>query len=146
PPASDQGICDTAHPVGAGIGGTGTGSTNYGTKDDYIPHHEPFQYYASTANPHHLAPASLASIGTDTQSNAHGVPQFDTANHNYDSRDFDALVGAIAHGHLSPDHLPAVSFLQAPRYPDRHAGYPDPPAEQKLPLRELDSPQQTPDH
>ena len=25
-------------------------------KADYIPHHEPFQYYASTANPHHLAP------------------------------------------------------------------------------------------
>ena len=24
---------------------------------DYIPHHEPFQYYASTANPHHLPPA-----------------------------------------------------------------------------------------
>ena len=23
---------------------------------DYSPHHEPFQYYASTANPHHLPP------------------------------------------------------------------------------------------
>src|SRR5207247_9413359 len=93
PPASDQGICDTAHPVGAAIGGTGTGSTNYGTKDDYIPHHEPFQYYASTANPHHLAPASLAAIGPDTQSFVGGVPQFDTANHNYHTSHLDALVG-----------------------------------------------------
>ena len=45
-PSSDQGICDTVHPVGAGIGGTGTGSTNYGNKDDYMANHEPFQYYA----------------------------------------------------------------------------------------------------
>ena len=38
------------HPVGVALGGTG----QWGYKDDYIPHHEPFQYYASTANPHHL--------------------------------------------------------------------------------------------
>ena len=25
---------------------------------DYIPHHEPFQYYRSTPNPHHLPPTS----------------------------------------------------------------------------------------
>ena len=31
-------------------------AAQYGNKDDYIPHHEPFQYYASTANPHHLPP------------------------------------------------------------------------------------------
>ena len=49
-----------------------------GYKDDYIPHHEPFQYYASTANPHHLTVpadsaghdtlAGLKQIGNDTQS------------------------------------------------------------------------------
>src|SRR5207245_1123931 len=100
------------HPVGAAVGGTGgttPGGSNYGNKDDYIPHHEPFQYYASTANPHHLPPASLAAIGSDTQT-APGA--FDTANHQYDTSDFDALVGAISHGYLSPDHLPAVSFLK----------------------------------
>jgi phospholipase C len=145
PPASDQGICDTVHPVGAGIGGTGVGSTNYGNKDDYIPHHEPFQYYASTANPHHLAPASLQAIGTDTQSLAGGVPQFDTANHNYDMSDFDALVGAIARGYLSPDHLPAVSFLKAPGYQDGHAGYSDPLDEQQFVAQEINSLEQTPD-
>ena len=64
PHASNQGLCDAVHPVGVAVGGDG----QYGYKDDYIAHHEPFQYYASTANPHHLAPASLAAIGTDTQS------------------------------------------------------------------------------
>src|SRR5262249_8272106 len=35
--------------------------------NDYIPHHEPFQYYASTANPHHLPPTSVAMIGHTDQ-------------------------------------------------------------------------------
>jgi phospholipase C len=145
PPASDQGICNTAHPVGAGIGGTGTGSTNYGSKNDYIPHHEPFQYYASTANPHHLPPASLSAIGTDTQSFAGGVAQFDTANHNYDMSDFNSLVGAITRGYVSPDRLPAVSFLKAPGYQDGHAGYSDPIDEQQFVAQEINALQQTPD-
>ena len=134
-PASDQGLCNAVHPIGAAVGGTGgtvAGPTNYGNKDDYIAHHEPFQYYASTANPHHLAPASLAAIGTDTQTVTAGVPQFDTANHQYDTSDFDSLVGAISHGYLSADHLPAVSFLKAPGYQDGHAGYSDPIDEQKF--------------
>jgi phospholipase C len=147
-PASDQGLCNAVHPVGAAIGGTGgvtPGPTNYGNKDDYIPHHEPFQYYASTANPHHLPPASLAAIGTDTQTTTGGVPQFDTANHQYDTSDFDSLVGAIAHGYLSPDHLPAVSFLKAPGYQDGHAGYSDPLDEQQFVVREINALEQTPD-
>jgi phospholipase C len=147
-PAADQGLCNAVHPVGAAIGGTGgttVGATNYGNKDDYIAHHEPFQYYASTANPHHLAPASLASIGTDTQTTVNGTPQFDTANHQYDTSDFDSLVGAISHGFLSPDHLPAVSFLKAPGYQDGHAGYSDPADEQKFIVDEVNALQHTPD-
>jgi phospholipase C len=148
PPASDQGLCNAVHPVGEAIGGTGgvtPGPTNYGNKDDYIPHHEPFQYYASTANPHHLPPASLSAIGTDTQTFKNGVPQFNTANHQYDTSDFDSLVGAIAHGYISPDHLPAVSFLKAPGYQDGHAGYSDPIDEQKFVVNEINSLQNTPD-
>jgi len=141
-PASDQGLCNAVSPVGAGIGGTGT---NWGWKNDYIPHHEPFQYYASTANPHHLAPASLAAIGTDTQTFANGVPQFDTANHQYDTGDFNALVGAIAHGFISPDHLPAVSFLKAPGYQDGHPGYSNPLDEQQFIVNEINALQHTPD-
>ena len=147
-PASDQGLCNAVHPVGAAIGGTGgttPGGSNYGNKDDYIAHHEPFQYYASTANPHHLPPASLAAIGTDTQTTVGGVPQFDTANHQYDTSDFDSLVGAIAHGYLSPDHLPAVSFLKAPGYQDGHAGYSDPIDEQQFIANEINALQHTPD-
>jgi phospholipase C len=147
-PASDQGLCNAVHPVGAAVGGTGgttAGATNYGNKDDYIPHHEPFQYYASTANPHHLPPASLASIGTDTQTTTAGVPQFNTANHQYDTSDFDALVGAIAHGFVSPDRLPAVSFLKAPGYQDGHAGYSDPYDEQQFVVNEINALQHTPD-
>jgi phospholipase C len=147
-PASAQGLCDAVHPVGAAIGGTGgtiPGPSNYGSKDDYIAHHEPFQYYASTANPHHLAPASLAAIGTDTQTVTAGVPQFNTANHQYDTSDFNSLVGAVSHGYLTPDHLPAVSFLKAPGYQDGHAGYSDPYDEQQFVATTINALEQTPD-
>jgi phospholipase C len=149
-PGSDQGLCNAAHPVGPAVGGTGgttksgTG-TNYGTKDDYIAHHEPFQYYASTANPHHLPPTSLTAIGTDTQTTTNSVPQFDTANHQYDTSDFDSLVAAINHGYVSPDTLPAVSFLKAPAYQDGHPGYSDPIDEQQFVTNEINSLQHTPD-
>jgi phospholipase C len=141
PNSSNQGLCNTVHPVGVAVGGNG----QYGWKDDYIPHHEPFNYYASTANPHHLAPTSLAAIGTDTQSYVSGVPQFDTANHQYDMSDFNALVSAIQRGFLSPDHLPAVSFLKAPGYQDGHAAYSDPYDEQQFVTSEINALEQTPD-
>jgi len=141
PNSSNQTLCSTVHPVGAAIGGTG----QWGYKDDYIPHHEPFDYYASTANPHHLTPASLAAIGTDTQSYVNGQPQFDTANHQYDISDFNSLLGAISHGYLSPDHLPAVSFLKAPGYQDGHAGYSDPYDEQQFVTSEINALEHTPD-
>ena len=147
-PASDQGLCNAMHPIGAAVGGTGgttAGGTNYGNKDDYIPHHEPFQYYASTANPHHLPPASLTAIGTDTQSTSSGVPQFDTANHQYDMSDYDSLVGAINHGYVPGSALPAVSFLKAPGYQDGHAGYSDPIDEQQFVTTEVNALQRTPE-
>ncbi|MGB6592510.1 MAG: hypothetical protein WBE68_13500 [Candidatus Nitrosopolaris sp.] len=47
-----------------------------GTKEiDYVPHHEPFMYYNSTANPHHLPPTSIAMIG-----------RTDQADHQYNNR------------------------------------------------------------
>ena len=145
-PASDQGICNSYHPVGAALGGTGTGTaTNYGNKDDYIPHHEPFQYYASTANPHHLAPTSLNAIGTDSQTVVGGVPQFDTANHQYDMSNFDKLVGAINAGTMPGSALPAVSYLKAAGYQDGHPGYSDPIDEQQFVTREINALQKTPE-
>jgi phospholipase C len=141
PHASNQGICNNVTPVGIALGGSG----QYGYKDDYIPHHEPFQYYASTANPHHLAPVSLSSIGTDTQSYVNGVPQFDTANHQYDMSDFDALVSAIQNDELPPSALPAVSFLKAPGYQDGHAAYSDPSDEQAFVVKEINALMRTAD-
>jgi len=91
-------------------GATHTGSDG-NPKGDYIPHHEPFQYYTSTANPHHLPPTSAAMVG-----------HTDQANHQYDLSDF---WNAVAAG-----NLPSVSFLKAPGYQDGHAGYSDPLAEQ----------------
>jgi phospholipase C len=128
--------CTAKHPVGAALGGTG----QFGTKVDYIPHHEPFQYYASTANPHHLAPTSLSAIGRDTATPG----QFDTANHQYDMSDFDQLVAAIRAGTLPESALPAVSFLKAPGFEDGHAGYSDPIDEQNFLADEINALEQTP--
>jgi phospholipase C len=82
-----------------------------GTTADYIPHHSLFGYYASTANPQHTRPASIAEIGNNGP-----------ANHQYDVQDFFAAVAA--------DNFPAISFLKAPAYQDGHAGYSDPLDEQ----------------
>ena len=111
--ASNEALCDADHPVGVALGGTG----QWGYKDDYIPHHEPFQFYASTANPHHLTIPTdssgndtldgLKTVGPDTQSlRRRRTPQFNTPNHNYDTSDFDQLVAAINAGKLPASALP----------------------------------------
>jgi phospholipase C len=100
PATGARAVCDSAH---TNIGGAAV--------TDYSAHHEPFEYYKSTANPHHLAPSSVAMIG-----------RTDRANHQYDLSDFfSALRAGI---------LPSVSFLKAARYQDGHAGYSDPLDEQ----------------
>ena len=115
-------VCGAKHNIGAALGATG----QYGTKGDYIPHHEPFQYYASTANPHHLPPTSAAMIG-----------KTDQANHQYDVSDFWTTVAA--------DNLPAVSYLKAPGYQDGHAGYSDPLDEQNFVVSTINRLQASPD-
>src|SRR5262249_53981026 len=108
-------VCDTSH---KNIGG--------GTSKDYIPHHEPFQYFQSTANPHHLPPSSSAMIG-----------KTDQANHQYDLKDFWTAVGQ--------GHMPAVSYLKAAAYQDGHAGYSDPLDEQTFLVETLNKLQRTPE-
>jgi phospholipase C len=80
-------------------------------KADYIPHHEPFQYYPQTANPTHKPPSSVQMIGYTDQ-----------ANHQYDITNFWQALDA--------HNLPAVSYLKAPAYQDGHAGYSSPVFEQ----------------
>jgi phospholipase C len=83
-------------------------------KADYIPHHQPFQYYKSTANPTHARPTSVAMIGQAG----------DAANHQYDINDFYAAVNG--------GNFPAVSILKAAGFQDGHAGYSDPLDEQQF--------------
>lgn len=78
---------------------------------NYDGHYDPFQYYASTANPHHLPPSSVAMIG-----------RTDQANHNYD---LSALWEAVTNG-----NLPAVSFIKAPAVDTGHPNTSSPLAEQ----------------
>ena len=82
------------------------------SKADYIPHHQPFQYYKSTANLQHTRPTSAQMIGQ----------QGDAGNHEYDINDFYTAVNA--------GNFPAVSFLKAPGFQDGHAGYSSPLDEQ----------------
>ena len=102
--------------VNNGKAACGAASVNVGgaTITDYSPHHEPFQYYVSTSNPHHVMPTSTAAIGTAA----------DQANHQYDLQDFWAAAKA--------GNLPAVSFLKAKEAQDGHAGYSDPLDEQQF--------------
>jgi phospholipase C len=96
------------------------------TEVDYIPHHEPFQYYTSTANPTHARPTSVSMIG-----------KTDAANHQYDTSDFFAA--------LQGGNLPAVSFVKAPGYQDGHAGYSDPLDEQAFVVKVINALEQSRD-
>lgn len=96
-------------------------------KADYIPHHQPFQYYASTANPSHTRPTSAKTIG---------LPG-DAGNHQYDIWDFFAAINA--------GNFPAVSYLKAPGYEDGHAGYSDPLDEQTFVAKTINFLEQQPD-
>jgi phospholipase C len=105
-------VCATSH---ANIGGAAAA--------DYSPHHNPFEYYASTANPNHLPPSSLSQIGYTDQ-----------ANHQYDLSAFsDALNGT------GGATLPSVSYLKAPEYQDGHPGYSDPVDEQTFLVNTINS-------
>lgn len=101
--------CDSTHP------------NLVGTKVvDYSAHHNPFAYYRSTANPHHLPPTTDAEIGHDGQ-----------ANHQYDLTEFDKVVDS--------DRLPAVSFLKAAVHEDGHAAHSDPISEQRFIVRQVNA-------
>jgi phospholipase C len=110
---------------GSGTATCGAVHANIGgaTITDYSAHHEPFQYYATTANPHHLPPTG--TIGTTDQ-----------ANHQYDLTDFDTAVKA--------GNLPQVSFLKAAAFEDAHPGSSDPLDEQRFIARTLDELEQSP--
>jgi phospholipase C len=99
----------------AGYAVCGSDHENIGGNEvaDYSPHHNPFEYYKSTANPKHLPPSSEAAIG-----------HTDQANHEYDLSDFYETI--------KDGNMPSVSYLKAAEYQDAHPGYSDPLDEQNF--------------
>jgi phospholipase C len=69
-----QGGFQPSKRTGAGVPICGRTHTNIGgaTISDYSPHHNPFEYYASTANPNHTPPARSATCSASiTPTNSH---------------------------------------------------------------------------
>jgi len=119
----EGGFAPTSTSDGLPVCGSSHDNIGGASVQDYVPHHDPFQYYASTANPDHLPPSSLSEIGYTDQ-----------ANHQYDMSYFsDALNGT------GGAQLPAVSYLKAPAYEDGHPGYSDPTDEQHFLVNTINS-------
>jgi phospholipase C len=97
-----------------GCARTTTSSVTGVTENDYIQHHQPFQYYGSTQNLKHVRPSSPRTVGLAG----------DPGNHQYDIHDFFDAINA--------GNFPTVSFLKAPGFEDGHAGYSDPLDEQNF--------------
>jgi phospholipase C len=108
-------VCASTHANIAGISST-----------DYVPHHQPFQYWQSTSNPHHLPPSAVDMIGWT-----------DAANHQYDLEDFWNTVDS--------GHMPAVSYLKAAAYQDGHASNSTPLDEQRFVVETINRLMQRPE-
>ncbi len=121
-------VCNAAHVLHPDATTSFDGRANvHPVRTDYNPHHSPFQYYASTRNPHHLPPSSVGMIG-----------KTDQANHQYDLLDFYAA--------LKNGNLPAVSFLKAINRDDGHpGGESDPLSEQRFLAQTINLLQQSPE-
>ena len=92
----------------------------------YNAHYAPFQYYLSTANPHHRPPTSVAMIGYNDQ-----------ANHQYSLDDFWRAVDS--------QHLPSVVFLKASVTDTGHPADSSPLAEQQFLVDVINRLQRTPE-
>jgi phospholipase C len=108
-------VCGTSH---KNIGGA--------TVADYVQHHEPFEFYESTANPDHVAPGSLEQVG---HSDPAGTKLNEAVNHQYDLSWFNRAV--------TEGNMPQVSFLKPPAYENGHAGNSDPLDEQRFLVEEI---------
>jgi len=121
------GACSDSHPLEAFDRVVGVDPRTDPLRfQDYVPHHNPFQYFATTANPLHLPPTSVAMVG-----------KTDQAKHLYDITWFWKAAQA--------GHLPAVSFLKAPAYQNGHPGNSDPLDEQVFLVNTINRLQQLPE-
>jgi phospholipase C len=119
---------DPANPLLVVPNPTTTPGEIHVAQTDNSPHHEPFMYYASTRNMHHLRPSPDV---------AQEIGKQDQANHQYDITDFFAALAA--------HNLPAVSYLKAARYQDAHPSNSDPILEQIFIVQVLNALQQSPE-
>jgi phospholipase C len=93
----------------------------------YNSHYDPFQYYKTTSNQHHLPPSSVAAIGSAA----------DQANHQYSISDF---MSAVAAG-----NIPAVVFLKATSSETGHPANSSPLQEQLFLVDMINTLMQTPE-
>ena len=93
----------------------------------YNSHYDPFQYYQTTSNPHHLPPSSVSAIGTSA----------DQANHQYALPDFWSAANA--------GNLPAVSFIKATSSKTGHPANSTPLLEQQFLVETINALQQLPE-
>jgi phospholipase C len=114
-------VCGSSH---KNIGGA--------TVTDYVQHHEPFEFYESTANPDHVSPGSVAQVG---YSDPAGTKLNEAVNHQYDMSWFNKAV--------TEGNMPQVSFLKPPAYENGHAGNSDPLDEQRFLVEEINTIEQS---
>jgi phospholipase C len=124
-PSSHEGTRPVCKQTMENIGGA--------TVESYSAHHEPFEYYKSTANLMHTAPSSASEVGFSDPSS---TPWKDRVNHQYDISWFDKAIEA--------ENMPQVSFLKAPAAEDGHAGYSDPLDEQAFMVEQINMIEESP--
>jgi len=123
---NSNGVCTSRHAVEAYDLAVGIDPVTDNQRFvDYVPHHNPFQYFASTANPQHLPPASADVVG-----------QTDQANHLYDLSWFQAAAQL--------GNLPTISFLKASAYQNGHPANSTPLDEQQFLVETLNQLQALP--
>lgn len=124
---SEEGTCASSHPRVAYDLAVGIDpATDPDRLTDYVPHHNPFQYFSSTANPRHLPPTSVDMVG-----------RTDQANHLYDLSWFWQSAAA--------GRLPTISYLKPPQYQNGHPGASDPLDEQVFVVETLNRLQRLPE-
>ena len=101
--------------------------------DELREHHEPFEYYKSTANLEHISPSSVSEVGYSDPS---ATPWKHRVNHQYDLKWFKEAIEA--------GNMPQVSFLKPPAAENGHAGNSDPLDEQKFLTEEINPIQNSP--
>ena len=128
------GFTPSSFSAGRAICGTQHANIAQALQNDYVEHHEPFQYYASTANPNHNSPASVSNVGVSDPAD---TPLTSAVNHQYDTSWFFQALRA--------GNMPQVSFLKPPAYQNGHAGNSDPLDEQTWLVNTINQIEQSPD-